>query len=96
MAQGAATVAKALALAGVHTYEFLNEPNNGLYSAADYAAILRAVYPAVKQVDPKATVLFGGLGVGGGLGSGYDASAYLRDVYAAGGGGFFDAANFHL
>ncbi|HKA92445.1 MAG TPA: hypothetical protein VKE97_01480 [Acidimicrobiia bacterium] len=95
IAAEASAVVTALAPSGVHVYEVLNEQNNGLYTAAEYAAILRAVYPAVKAADPKATVLFGGLGVGRGLGSGYDAAAYLLDVYAAGGGGYFDAANFH-
>jgi len=51
---------------GVHAYELWNEPNIARFwpsgpSAADYANLLRAAYPAVKAADPTATVVMGGL-----------------------------------
>jgi hypothetical protein len=77
---------------GVHTYEIWNEPNNPAFwpsgpSAADYLPLLRAGYQAVKAADPGATVLMGGL-------SSND-WRYLEQLYAAGGGPYFDALNVH-
>jgi hypothetical protein len=77
---------------GVHSYEVWNEPNYARFwpsgpNPADYTAMLRAAYPAIKQADPSATVLMGGLS-----GNDYD---FLQGIYAAGGGAYFDAAAVH-
>ncbi len=77
---------------GVHSYEVWNEPNYERFwpsgpNPADYTAMLRATYPAIKQADPSATVVMGGL-------SGNDYT-FLQGVYNAGGGAYFDVAAVH-
>jgi hypothetical protein len=77
---------------GVHTYEVWNEPNHPYFwpsgpNAAEYASMLAATYPVVKQADPSATVLMGGLSK-----SDYN---YLQALYAAGGRQHFDAVAVH-
>jgi len=59
----------------------------GAPDPAGYAALLRATYPAVKGADPALTVVTGGL-----VGNNYE---FLQQVYAAGGGGNFDAVGVH-
>jgi len=77
---------------GVHTYEVWNEPNTSRFwpsgpSAAEYATLLAAAYPAIKAADPTATVVLGGLSKGD-----YD---YLGQLYAVGAGTSFDAVAVH-
>jgi hypothetical protein len=77
---------------GVHAYEVWNEPNYRHFwpsgpSASDYTSMLRAAYPAIKDADPGATVVMGGL-------SGND-YRFLRALYNAGARPFFDAASVH-
>lgn len=77
---------------GVHHYEVWNEPNFVRFwpsgpNAAEYTALLRAAYPAIKMADPKATVVMGGLS-----GSDY---TFLGAMYAAGARGYFDVAAVH-
>ncbi|MGB9184668.1 MAG: cellulase family glycosylhydrolase [Solirubrobacteraceae bacterium] len=79
---------------GVTTYELWNEPNYPRFwpsgpSAAQYTALLRAAYPAVKRVDRRATVVMGGL-------SNLGSYAYLQGLYNSGVRGLFDVANFHV
>jgi hypothetical protein len=74
----------------VTAWEIWNEEDNSGWwtgSAAQYAALLRAAYPAVKSADPNATVIVGGL-------TGND-GAYLDQLYAAGAKGLFDAVGVH-
>lgn len=76
----------------VAAWEVWNEEDANIFwsgpvDAARYAALLRAAYPAIKAADPGATVVLGGL-----TGNDY---AYLDQVYAAGGGGSFDAVAVH-
>ena len=92
-------------------YEFYNEPDNaGILQAelggpywgpygAEYAAMLKAVYPALKAANPEAQVVLGGIAydlfeeqVGDGQGF---RRSFLDDVLAAGGGEWFDVFNFH-
>lgn len=75
--------------------EIWNEPDqaNELYFAGPekpqrYAAILRAAYPAIKQVDPGMTVLGGSI-----VGS---SGAFLRALYAAGIKGYYDGLSVHF
>jgi hypothetical protein len=86
------TVVERYAPRGVHIFEVWNEPNLERFWAsgpdpAHYARMLRAAYPAIKQADPRSTVLLGGLSR-----NDFD---YLEGVYRAGGGGNFDAVAVH-
>jgi hypothetical protein len=74
--------------------EVWNEPDqaNELYfagrdKARRYATLLRAAYPAIKQANPNVTVLGGSL-----VGS---SGVFLRALYAAGIGGYYDALAVH-
>ncbi|HSJ57254.1 MAG TPA: cellulase family glycosylhydrolase [Anaerolineae bacterium] len=94
----------------VKHWEFYNEPDNGDdyfaglgevgyfgYTPAAYVDILQAVYDPIKQVDPEAQVVFGGIA--------YDAwddpwggpfvKTFLDEVLRLGGGDYFDLMNFH-
>src|SRR3954471_15785869 len=77
---------------GIGAVEVWNEADDPAFFAgapdpAGYAALLRAAYPAVKAADPGVAVLSTGM-----VGNNF---RFLQDVYAAGGGGFFDAAAVH-
>jgi len=77
----------------VAAWEIWNEEDASAFwsgaaiSADAYTALLKDTYPAIKEVDPGATVLLGGL-----TGNDY---TFLQQVYAAGGRGFFDAVGVH-
>jgi Big-like domain-containing protein len=86
------TFAGRMAGAGVAAYEIWNEEDEttfwaGTPSAAQYAGVVRAAYPAIKSADPDAKVLLGPL-----TGNNYD---FLNQLYANGAGGFFDAVSVH-
>jgi hypothetical protein len=71
-------------------WEIWNEEDNSGWwngTPAQYAALLKAVYPAIKSADPSATVIVGGL-------TGND-GAYLEQLYAGGAEGSFDAVGIH-
>jgi polysaccharide biosynthesis protein PslG len=75
--------------------EIWNEPDQanqryfaGPDKARRYAAILRAAYPAIKQVDPQLPVLAGSLVGSNGV--------FLRDLYAAGIEGYYDGLSVHF
>jgi hypothetical protein len=74
----------------VSAWEIWNEEDNsGWWSgtSAQYSALLKAAYPAVKSADPSATVILGGL-------TGNDGS-YLQQLYGDGAKGSFDAVGVH-
>ncbi len=85
----------------VNHWEFYNEPDRDIrwgHYGAEYAYMLSQIYPAVKQANPNAVVLMGGLA--------YDwfedddkpgpfNRYFINDVLAAGGGNYFDMMNFH-
>ena len=76
----------------VHHWEIWNEPENGLYfkpapSPEVYTGLLRAVTPAIKQADPGALVLSGGI-----VPTNLD---FIRGMAAAGAWGFFDVLALH-
>ncbi|MGB0962757.1 MAG: Ig-like domain-containing protein, partial [Mycobacterium sp.] len=83
-------------LGRIDTWEIWNEQNIPRFWATPdpvaYAALLQAVYPAIKAVDPSATVITGGLSPDP---SGIDPLAYVEAMYAAGAGGYFDALSMH-
>ena len=87
---------------GVHTYEILNEPNLAYYFGTTpnpeyYAQLLKAVYPAIKALDPQAVVLTGGLAPAATTADGtrMEPMAFLTRMYAAGAQGSFDALAHH-
>jgi hypothetical protein len=76
----------------VAAWEIWNEEDASLWWAsgpepAAYTALLKAAYPAVKSVDPRATVVLGGL-----TGNDYE---FLSQLYADGAKGYFDAVGVH-
>ena len=74
----------------VSAYEIGDEEDTSTYwtgTPAQYAALLKAAYPAVKSADPAASVILGGL-----AGNDYQ---FLSEVYAAGARGSFDAVAVH-
>ncbi len=86
----------------VHQFELYNEPD---YDArwgkhgADYAAMLKKAYPAVKLASPEAKVVFGGVAYDAFTdradGRGRFVRSFVEDVLKAGGGAYFDTMNFH-
>jgi hypothetical protein len=100
----AAAAVRRYAPLGVHAWEIWNEPNNGIFwspspDAQAYTMLLRRAYTAIKQVDPTATVISGGLApevTSSGLKPVEVAPLeFLASVYADGGGGSFDAVGWH-
>jgi hypothetical protein len=92
----------------VQAYELFNEPNlraewdaniaggTGMPSPRGYARIVRLGYEAIKGIDPAALVLTGGLASAGD--GGPDAVGdldFIRGMYEAGAGGFFDGLGSH-
>jgi hypothetical protein len=77
---------------GVHHWEVWNEPDNSLFwkprpNAREYAELLKSAYKAVKDADPSAKVLSGGV-------SG-NAVPFLEEMLAAGAGQSFDILALH-
>jgi hypothetical protein len=77
---------------GVSDYEIWNEPNLDAFwspkpNASRYTDMLRAAYPAAKAADPTANVILGGLSK--------NDFVFLEQVYAAGGGDYFDGVAVH-
>ncbi|HLV81247.1 MAG TPA: hypothetical protein VKT32_13250, partial [Chthonomonadaceae bacterium] len=70
----------------VKYWEILNEPNNGM-SAQAYVALLKTLYPIIKQADPAAQVL-------GPTTVGIDLN-WLQAFYKAGGQRYFDILSIH-
>jgi hypothetical protein len=83
----------------VSAYEIWNEANFDQYydpiSPASYTAILKAVYPALKAIDPSATVVAAGLGAGSTTAATMNPVDFVAAMYAAGAKGYFDALAFH-
>lgn len=92
----------------VRYWEIWNEPNNDFFwlnpSAANYTKLLQAAYAAVKQADPDAVVILGGI-VGNGQDEAYLEDGVIRVVYGRGnflagiyanlGRNYFDVAAIH-
>jgi len=93
----------------VEYFELFNEPDSSNVDGAEsgyhsywgpygdrYAAMLCAVYPAVKASNPQASVVLGGLAYDNFITDGGSFNPeFLDDVLAAGGGDCFDVMNFH-
>jgi hypothetical protein len=87
-------------------FEMYNEPDMGLVASGErwgdhgdkYAAMLKAVYPAVKQANPSAKVVFGGIAYDNfsdATWAGPFVRRFFDDVLKNGGGPYFDIMNFH-
>jgi len=78
-------------LAAIEVWNEPDQANQRYFAGPDkpdrYAAILRAAYPAIKQVDPQLPVLAGSL-----VGSN---GRFLRALYAAGIKGYYDGLSVH-
>jgi len=83
----------------VSAYEIWNEPNYvGFYDPIDpaaYAELLKAVYPALKDIDPTATVVAAGLGHTPTKDGALSPVEFLDGMYSAGAKGYFDALAYH-
>jgi polysaccharide biosynthesis protein PslG len=78
-------------LAAIEVWNEPDQANQRYFAGPDkperYAAILRAAYPAIKQVNPQLPVLGGSLVGSNGL--------FLRALYAAGIKGYYDGLSVH-
>ncbi|HXF61077.1 MAG TPA: cellulase family glycosylhydrolase [Caldilineaceae bacterium] len=89
----------------VNHWEFYNEPDLGPQpsgatawgnAGAQYAQMLRTIYPVVKAANPQAQVVFGGIAYDFfDVNDGPFVQSFLEDVLKAGGGDYFDIMNFH-
>jgi hypothetical protein len=86
----------------IHAYEIWNEPNlarewgRKTPDAAEYVALLKASYAAIKAADSQALVITGGLSPTTDPGPNARPDAvYLRAMYAAGAKGAFDMLGVH-
>jgi hypothetical protein len=96
----AGQAARHLSRLGVHDYEIWNEPNSGSFmqpepDAGAYAAMLVAADKAIKAVAPQATVVTGGLAPASNSADSISPLTFLRQLYRAGAGGYFDAVGDH-
>jgi hypothetical protein len=81
-------------------FEIWNEPNISAFwvpkpDPAAYTADLQAAYTAIKQADPSATVISGGLSPAVNSDTTYDPRTFLQDMYADGAQGSFDGLGDH-
>ncbi len=97
--QALADFAKAAAIrygSKVDYWEILNEQNKHGVDPADYTEALKKTYTAIKAVDADDTVITGGLAAVPNTGNGmWGAVDYLQQIYANGGGKYFDAVGYH-
>lgn len=96
----ARTAAQHYSAMGVHAYEIWNEPNNASFwnpkpDPRAYTKLLKAAYPAVKEVDPQATILAGATSPAATNGTNISPVDFLKGIYANGGGDSFDAVSHH-
>jgi hypothetical protein len=84
----------------VAAYEVWNEPNGKVFwepapDAAQYTAMLKAAYVAIKAADPDAVVVAGSVGAVMDSATTVDSVRFVREMYAAGAAGYFDALSYH-
>ncbi|HXH27033.1 MAG TPA: cellulase family glycosylhydrolase [Candidatus Acidoferrum sp.] len=95
----AAVAAARYAQKGVTAWEIWNEPNAPSFwyprvSAAGYTALLKAAYPAIKQANPNATVITGGLTSSATYGT-VSPPDFVTALYNDGAEPYFDAIGAH-
>jgi hypothetical protein len=96
----ARTAAQRYAKRGVHTWEIWNEPNlSGFWKPAvdpaAYAKLLTVTAGALRQADPNALVVLGGLAATGTRGGNIAQTDFLAMVSALGGNHVVDAVGYH-
>lgn len=85
----------------VGSYEVWNEPNGIQFwqpspNAAQYTALLKAAYTAIKSADPNAVVVAAAVGAVVDFGNlAVNPVRFISEMYAAGAAGYFDALSFH-
>ncbi len=84
----------------ISAYDIWNQPNYVLFAdpidPVAYAALLKAAYPAIKAVNPSATVVAGALGSLITFGNiTMDPTTFVQQMLAAGAANYFDALSFH-
>jgi hypothetical protein len=99
-ARWAGEVASRYVHKGVRYFEIWNEPNTSQFcqsrpDAVAYTADLVAAYAVIKKVDPSAFVISGGLAPGPSYGIEISPTTFLKEMYADGAKGSFDALGFH-
>lgn len=91
----AGDVARRFSPKGVHHYEIWNEPNIGFWKPTPdpvkYTAVLKASYTSIHAADSQALVVTGGLSPEADT----KTIGFLKGIYAAGGGGYFDGVGYH-
>lgn len=104
--QSYASYLATLASQGADAVEVWNEPNitrewpNGSIGGANYAALLKTVYPVVKAANPNTIVISaapaptGGFG-GACTGNGCDDKPFMEQLFAAGGANYMDCIGIH-
>ncbi len=97
----ARVAAQRYAARGVHNWEVWNEPNTGKFwppnpDPAEYGRVFRAAAAAVREVDPRATLLIGGLSpTYGSPGPDVDPTTYLAHLYDDGAAQLADGIAVH-
>ncbi|ULP38198.2 glycoside hydrolase family 5 protein [Mycolicibacterium rufum] len=97
----ARVAAQHYAARGVHHWEIWNEPNTGKFwppapGVAEYGRLFRAAAGAVRDVDPEATLLIGGLSPTYGTPTAdVDPATYLRRLYDDGAAQIADGIAVH-
>lgn len=99
--QFAESAVKRYAAQGIHHYELWNEPNlkpawEPGPSAADYARLVREACPRIKQIDPQAVVVTGGLGLGNDGKGNIPMATFTEQFYNANPGDCYDAYGIHM
>ncbi len=85
----------------ISAYEVWNEVNYYKFwqptpNAAEYTALLKVAYAAIKAADPNAVVVAGGIAAAPDSGTqAVDSVRFVREMYEAGAAGYFDALSFH-
>lgn len=84
----------------LHHWEIWNEPNIPVFwnpkpDAAAYTRLLKATVVALRQTDPKATLLLGGLSASDGTGVSIAQVPFLAEVTRLGGTQLVDVLAFH-
>ena len=84
----------------ISQWEVWNEPNLTQFwttgaDTAEYARMLKAAYPAIKRAQPEAVVISAGLAPAADNGTNIAPTTFVRQLYANGAGGSFDALGMH-
>jgi hypothetical protein len=86
----------------ITTWQLWNEPNHQEYTRPKpnidvYTAMLKSAYPAIKALDPTATVIAGGFAPAPDSADGteYQPATFLQGMYARGAKHYFDAIGHH-